>query len=134
MHSKERMDEGEMSRKSIPGSWYSLGTEDSCETRAWQTFSVLEEATTLEEAMKETKWSQRAGRSLQFFSPHICSGRRGKARRMRVTQRETLTLSLCWTLSSITPFHSSDNPSSLGLSNNQELVKRMVISASKISA
>lgn len=28
MHSKERMDEGEMSRKSIPGSWYSLGTEE----------------------------------------------------------------------------------------------------------
>lgn len=28
MHSKERKDEGEMSRKSISGSWYSLGTEE----------------------------------------------------------------------------------------------------------
>lgn len=51
-HNKERMDEGEMSRKSISGSWYSSGTEErAVERKLGRHFFVLEEAATLEEAM-----------------------------------------------------------------------------------
>lgn len=113
-----------------------VGTAWVLRSQLWNTSLadcfVFEEAATLEEAMQETKWSQRAGRSLQFFSPHICSGRRDKAYILYGFHKGKLSHSAGHSAASH-PF-TPDNPSFLGLNNNQELVKRMIISASKISA